>query len=111
MTNILDPNTPVQNSKSLVFTIAAYCLISYPSPRITYATTDTNANIRKIPTTEAVHLSEPMKVPPPVRTFVILIVSEAYENWSDEKHKLIIDRNAVSGRRRCTMGYPTSSYR
>jgi hypothetical protein len=72
MTNILDPNATVQNSKSLVFTIAAYCLISYSSPRITYATTDTNANIRKIPTTEAVHLSEPLKVPQPVRTFVIL---------------------------------------
>jgi hypothetical protein len=35
-----------------------------------------------------------MKVPPSVGTFVILIANEAHENWSDEKHKLITDRNA-----------------
>ena len=47
-----------------------------------------------VPTAEVVHSSESMKVPPSVRTFVILIANEAHENWSDEKHKLITDKNA-----------------
>jgi hypothetical protein len=78
----------------LVFAISAYCLISYPSSHVTFATTNINANISNIPTAEAVHSSESMKVPPSVGTFVILIANEAHENWSDEKHKLITDRNA-----------------
>jgi hypothetical protein len=78
----------------LVFTISAYCLISYLSAHVTYATTNINTNISNIPTAEAVHSSESMKVPPSVGTFVILIPNEAHENWSDEKHKLITDRNA-----------------
>lgn len=78
----------------LVFTISAYCLISYLSLHVTYATTNINTNISNIPTAEAVHSSESMKVPPSVGTFVILIPNEAHENWSDEKHKLITDKNA-----------------
>jgi hypothetical protein len=35
-----------------------------------------------------------MKIPSSVQTFVILIPNEAHENWSDEKHKLITDKNA-----------------
>ena len=31
---------------------------------------------------------------PSVGTFVILIPNEAHENWSDEQHKLITDRNS-----------------
>ncbi len=78
----------------LVFTISAYCLISYLSLHVTYATTNINTNISNIPTAEAVHSSESMKIPPSVGTFVILIPNEAHENWSDEKHKLITDKNA-----------------
>src|SRR5918994_7949435 len=47
-----------------------------------------------IPNAESVYSSESMKVPSSVGTFVILIPNEAHENWSDEKHKLIIDRNS-----------------
>jgi len=72
--------------------ISAYFLISYPSPYVTYATTTSNSN--SIPTAEVVHSSESMKVPPSVGTFVILVANEAHENWSDEKHKLITDKNA-----------------
>ena len=80
----------------MVFTISVYCLISYPSSHVTYGTTntDTNTNTNNVPTAEAVHSSESMKVPPSVGTFVILIANEAHENWSDEKHKLITDKNA-----------------
>lgn len=78
----------------IVFTISAYCLISYPSPHVTYATTNTNTNTNNVPTAEVVHSSESMKVPPSVGTFVILIPNEAHENWSDEKHKLITDKNS-----------------
>jgi hypothetical protein len=35
-----------------------------------------------------------MKIPSSVGTFVILIANEAHENWSDEKHKLITDKNS-----------------
>jgi hypothetical protein len=38
-----------------------------------------------IPNAESVYISESMKIPPPVGTFVILIPNEAHENWSDEK--------------------------
>jgi len=47
-----------------------------------------------IPTAESVHLSQTIKIPPSVGTFVILIANEAHENWSDEKHKLITDKNS-----------------
>src|SRR5918994_6352636 len=47
-----------------------------------------------IPDAESVHSSESMKIPPSVGIFVILIPNEAHENWSDEKHKLITDRNS-----------------
>ena len=85
----------------IMFTVSTYCLISaYPSPHVTYATTNattntnTNTNMGIVPTAEVVHSSESMKVPPSVGTFVILIANEAHENWSDEKHKLITDKNA-----------------
>ena len=29
-----------------------------------------------------------------IGTFVILISNEAHENWSDEKHKLVTDKNS-----------------
>ena len=47
-----------------------------------------------IPNAESVYLSESMKIPPSVGTFVILIPNEAHENWSDEKHKLVTDKNS-----------------
>jgi hypothetical protein len=86
----------------IMFTVSSYCLISssYPSPHVTYATinattnTNTNTNMGIVPTAEVVHSLESMKVPPSVGTFVILIANEAHENWSDEKHKLITDKNA-----------------
>jgi hypothetical protein len=52
------------------------------------------AENRTMPTAESVHISETMKVPSSVGTFVILISNEAHENWSDEKHKLITDKNS-----------------
>jgi hypothetical protein len=55
---------------------------------------NTTSNTDSIPTANEVHSSESMKVPPSVGTFVILIPNEAHENWSDEKHKLITDKNA-----------------
>ena len=48
-----------------------------------------------IPNAESVYISESMKIPPSVGTFVILIPNEAHENWSDEKHKLITDKNST----------------
>ena len=59
----------------------------------TFATSTSNI-AGSIPSAEIVHSSESMKVPPSVGTFVILIPNEAHENWSDEQHKLITDRNS-----------------
>ena len=73
--------------------ISAYSLISYALPLVSYASPTPNA-AGSIPTAEVVHSSESMKVPPSVGTFVILIPNEAHENWSDEQHKLITDRNS-----------------
>lgn len=47
-----------------------------------------------IPSAESVYMSESMTIPPSVGTFVILIPNESHENWSDEQHKLISDRNS-----------------
>jgi hypothetical protein len=77
---------------SILLVISAYSLISYPLPRPTYATLTATTDI--LPSAEAVHATESMKVPPSVGTFVILIANEAHENWSDEKQKLITDKNA-----------------
>src|SRR5918994_1603726 len=73
--------------------ISAYSLISYALPLIPYASPPPNP-AGSIPTAEVVHSSESMKIPPSVGTFVILIPNEAHENWSDEKHKLITDKNS-----------------
>jgi hypothetical protein len=73
--------------------VSAYSLTSsHQLARLTYAST--SPAINTIPTAEVVHTSESMKIPPSVQTFVILIPNEAHENWSDEKHKLITDKNA-----------------
>ena len=63
-------------------------LFGYASPSLP---TMLNASI---PNAESVYISESMKVPPSVGTFVILIPNEAHENWSNEKHKLITDKNS-----------------
>jgi hypothetical protein len=76
----------------MVFVITSYSVIACPSLSLTYASRPTNRDA--IPVAEDVHSSESMKVPPSVGTFVILIPNEAHENWSDEKHKLISDKNS-----------------
>ena len=50
-----------------------------------------NATIRSA---KSVHTSQSMKVPTSVGTLVILVPNESHENWSDEKHKLITDKNS-----------------
>jgi hypothetical protein len=75
-----------------IIMILIYPVTSYSSVNLTYATTIGDAGT--IPLAEVVHSSELMKVPPSVGTFVILIPNEAHENWSDEKHKLITDKNS-----------------
>jgi hypothetical protein len=77
----------------VIFIISAYSLISYALPLVSYATPTSNI-AGSISSAEVVHSSESMKVPPYVGTFVILIPNEAHENWSDEQHKLITDRNS-----------------
>ena len=67
--------------------------LAYASSSLTASTTMINTT-NSIPNAESVHLSESMKVPSSVGTFVILIANEAHENWSDEKHKLITDKNS-----------------
>lgn len=61
----------------------------------TYASTSLPAMVNtSIPSAESVYMSESMTIPPSVGTFVMLIPNEAHENWSDEQHKLISDRNS-----------------
>ena len=52
------------------------------------------ASTTSIPNARSVYISESMNIPPSVGTFVILIPNEAHENWSDEKHKLVTDKNS-----------------
>ena len=76
----------------MVFIIISYSAIACPSIARIYASPTTDRST--IPTAEVVHSSESMKVPSSVGIFVILIPNEAHENWSDEKHKLISDKNS-----------------
>src|ERR671918_2843474 len=78
----------------IVLIVPSYALFTYYSPNTTYAITSTSNTTGSIPSAEVVHLSESMKIPPSVGTFVILIPNEAHENWSDEQHKLITNRNS-----------------
>jgi hypothetical protein len=73
--------------------ILGNALVTYLSPSLIYATSTSNTS-DSIPSGDVVHSSESMKVPTSVGTFVILIPNEAHENWSDEKHKLITDKNS-----------------
>ena len=54
---------------------------------------NSHSNTDSIPTAEIVHSSESMKVPTSVGEFVILIPNESHQDWSDEKYKLITDKN------------------
>ena len=84
---------PTFNLITLVILILAVTISLIESIIITYATSTSNT-AGSIPSAEVVHLSESMKIPSSVGTFVILIPNEAHENWSDEQHKLITDRNS-----------------
>ena len=75
------------------FIVLTYFLVTYPSPSLVDASSTTNIS-DITPSAEVVHSSETMKVSTSVGTFVILIPNEAHENWSDEKHKLITDKNS-----------------
>lgn len=55
---------------------------------------DTTSASEGIPDAGSVYTSESLKVPQSVGTFVMLIPNESHENWSDERHKLITDKNA-----------------
>jgi hypothetical protein len=54
---------------------------------------NSRSNTDSIPTAEIVHSSESMKIPTSFGTFVILIPNESHQDWSDEKYKLITDKN------------------
>jgi hypothetical protein len=93
-------NTRTSYLLVIIFTIAVFSSSPeyYKSGLIpsTYASLSGSltAENRTMPTAESVHISETMKVPSSVGTFVILIPNETHENWSDEKHKLITDKNS-----------------
>jgi hypothetical protein len=75
------------------FIVLAYVLVIYPLPSLVDASSTINTS-DSMPSAEVVHSSETIKVPISVGTFVVLIPNEAHENWSDEKHKLITDKNS-----------------
>jgi hypothetical protein len=76
-----------------VFLVLICALATYSSASLVFATLTSNIT-NFIPSAWVAHSSETSKVPPFVGTFVILIPNEAHENWSDEKHKLITDKNS-----------------
>jgi hypothetical protein len=85
------------NSSVLVPTLVFLFYIFYGSNLMSSAFASTSSPTlvnSSIPSAESVYTSESMKIPPSVGTFVILIPNESHENWSDEKHKLITDRNS-----------------
>ncbi|MFY9964982.1 MAG: hypothetical protein WBL44_07745 [Nitrososphaeraceae archaeon] len=89
-------NTKGSYSLIIIFAAVFSFFVYYGSNLIllTHASPSPITANATIPSAESVHISESMKVPPSVGTFVILIANEAHENWSDEKHKLITDKNS-----------------
>ena len=49
--------------------------------------------VLEIPQAKSVYDTETMHLPRSVGFFIILIANEAHEDWSEEKHKLLTDRN------------------
>ena len=87
------PNLLVLLSAAAIFSI--YLFYGSNLMLSAYASTSLPTMVNtSIPNAESVYISESMKIPPSVGTFVILIPNEAHENWSDEKHKLITDKNS-----------------
>ena len=87
------PNLLVLLSATVIFSI--YLFYGSNLMLSAYASTSLPTMVNtSIPNAESVYISESMKIPPSVGTFVILIPNEAHENWSDEKHKLITDKNS-----------------
>ena len=91
------PNLLVLLSAAAIFSI--YLFYGSNLMLSAYASTSLPTMVNtSIPNAESVYISESMKIPPSVGTFVILIPNEAHENWSDEKHKLITDKNSYTYR-------------
>jgi hypothetical protein len=85
---------PTFNLVTLVILILSGTVSLLIEGTTTIYATSTSNTASAIPSAEVVHSSESMKIPPSVETFVILIPNEAHENWSDEQHKLITDKNS-----------------
>jgi hypothetical protein len=83
----------------LVLSIVLITIVLAGTPTTTvsaYVSITSNLNNTgvAIPTAESVYQSETIKLPSTVGSFIILIANEAHENWQDEKHKLITDKNS-----------------
>jgi len=53
----------------------------------------TEQEVLEIPQAKSVYDTETMHLPRSVGYYIILIANEAHEDWSEEKHKLLTDRN------------------
>jgi hypothetical protein len=96
-------NTKTEYSIIMMFAVIVIVLFSSSYHKnglmpLTYASLSTHPSTTTenttIPSAESVYKSESIKIPPSVGKFVILIPNEAHESWSDEKHKLITDKNS-----------------
>ena len=93
---------PFQCSVTMSTTVLVIILIvivlvgTLPTTITVYGSSTSNLNNTAvtIPTAESVYQSESMELPPTIGSFIILIANEAHENWQDEKHKLITDKNS-----------------
>jgi hypothetical protein len=75
------------------------CFESNAINKLVFASTldiasNTTKNYSDIPTAESVHITETLKLPTNINTFIMLIANEAHESWKEEQHKLITDKNA-----------------
>ena len=93
---------PFQCSVTMSTTVLVIILIvivlvgTLPTTITVYGSSTSNLNNTAVtkPTAESVYQSESMELPPTIGSFIILIANEAHENWQDEKHKLITDKNS-----------------
>ena len=90
----------IRSSVTTIQTVLVLSMVlagTLTTPIAAYASNSSNVGNTTavaIPAAESVYQSESMKLPPSVGSFIILIVNEAHENWQDEKHKLITDKNS-----------------
>lgn len=83
----------MNKSKKSIFIISLYVISIILLMNVNNRSLGAEQEVLEIPQAKSVYDTETMHLPRSVSYFIILIANEAHEDWSEEKHKLLTDRN------------------